>query len=501
MQETPYTHEPVEGPLLRAARPVLEQARHELDGAPVLLLLADGAADVVDAQFADRAVRRELTGLGITVGLRAGEERLGTNALGTPAATGRGVLVRGPDHFMPELSPYTCYGHPVVHPVTRRLAGVLDISSRTAEEHPLLRPLTRRMVRDIEERLTRSAPRSQLRLLTAFQSAASRGGHAVMAIGHGLVLSTPPALDLLHPEDHALVRGHAEALPPAGEAVHRLRLASGRTVRVRCERLGGSEGVLIRLTPEQGPRGGAATGTGAAWPLLIVGEPGSGRTTAARRAAGPGARTVDAAEAPGQGGPAWAAAVGALLETEGPAVVVENVHLLSEQLGTLLARELPVARPRVVLTSSPGDRLDGVHAALAAACAARQELVPLRRRRQDIPRLAERMLADAAGFGRLRLASETLRVLAAQPWPGNLAELREVVRRLSELRSAGDIVPSDLPVSHRTAPPPASPFRQAEREIIVAALDAAGGNKAQAARALGMSRSTLYNRLRALRIH
>ena len=61
--------------------------------------------------------------------------------------------------------------------------------------------------------------------------------------------------------------------------------------------------------------------------------------------------------------------------------------------------------------------------------------------------------------GHTRLTAETLRSLAEQPWPGNLAELRRVIAAVAELRSAGDIIPSDLPASHRGRPAPASPFR------------------------------------------
>ncbi|MFC7010842.1 helix-turn-helix domain-containing protein [Streptomyces viridiviolaceus] len=478
----------------------MEQVNRELDGAPALLFLADPSACIVDARYANRSVHQEITGLGMTVGVRAGEDQLGTNALGTPAATGRDVLVRGSDHVLPAFSAFTCYGHPVVHPVTRRLEGVLSIGCRSPEEHPLLRPLARRVVQDIEDRLQRDTSHVQRLLVAAFQTAARRRGRAVMVIGQGLVLSTPPALDLLQPADHENVRARAQTTSSAGETVQRLTLGSGRTVRLRCRRIDGTEGVLVHIVPDQ-DTSPHEPGPGTAWPLLIVGEPGSGRTTAARRAAGFGARTLDAADVLGQGEPAWAKTVGALLQTDGPAVIIENLHLLSEQLGMLLTRCLRVARRAVVLTSSPGDHLDGVHAPVVAECAARQDLVPLRRRRHEIPALAQKMLTDIKGPGRLRLTSETLHVLADQPWPGNLSELRRVVRTLTEVRSAGDIIPSDLPVSHRGTAPPASPFLQAEREIIVAAIDAAGGNKVQAARALGMSRSTLYNRMRALRIH
>jgi transcriptional regulator of acetoin/glycerol metabolism len=154
----------------------------------------------------------------------------------------------------------------------------------------------------------------------------------------------------------------------------------------------------------------------------------------------------------------------------------------------------------VALTSTPGDHLDGVHAPLVVMCGDRRDLLPLRRRRHEIPKLAQRMLAEVTDAGRARLTSDTLRTLAAQPWPGNLAELRRVVETVAGIRSAGDIIPSDLPSSHRRSAEPASPLRQAEREVVVAALEAAGGNRLQAARALGVSRSTLYNRMRALRI-
>ncbi|WP_439678428.1 sigma-54-dependent Fis family transcriptional regulator [Embleya sp. MST-111070] len=490
------------GPLVRAARPVLEQVGRELDGAPALLLLGDTSASVVDIRFVDRAVRREMTDLGITVGTRADEENLGINALGTPVVTGRGVLVRGHEHSVSAFSPFVCYGHPVVHPVTRRLEGVFSISCRTRDEHPLLRPLARRVVRDIEDRLRIDADHAQQGLFAAFQTAARRRGHAVVVIGQGLVLSTPSALDLLHPTDQTIIRAWSETLRSVDEATLWLTLVSGRTVRLDCARLKEGDGVRIHIVPEQdAPRRRAGRAPGAARPLLIVGESGTGRTTEARRAAGPDATMLDAADVDRLGEQAWVGEAKTLLDSDGPAVVVENLDHLSEHLVTLLARFLRGTRRDVVLTTLPGEHLETTHAPLVSVYAARRDLVPLRQRRHDIAPLAQRMLADIAGPGRIRLTSDTARILAEQPWPGNLTELRGVVRSLADVRSAGDIIPSDLPSSHCRTPPPTSPFRQAEREIILAAIKAAGGNKLRAARALGVSRSTLYNKMRALHIH
>ncbi|MFF0488727.1 sigma-54-dependent Fis family transcriptional regulator [Nocardia sp. NPDC004068] len=490
----------VDSALLRAARPVLERACAELEGTSVTLLLADQHGRVVDVRCADRSTLRGVADLGVVPGIRLAEDEVGANAVGTPIETRQGLLVAGPEHFMAAFQGFTCYGHPIVNPVTRRLEGVLDISGRAGDDHRLFPPFARRVVRDIEERLQLDASRSQRQLLTAFQAAATHRKRAVVAVGHGLVLATPAALDLLEPADHAAVRLCATSGRVADAVTHRLTLACGRDVRLRCVPVD-DDGVLVDILPEQDTgRGGRRAPRAVGWPLLVVGELGCGRTTEARRAAGSGAEILDATETVRMGERAWAANAARLLDGAGSAVVVENIQLLSDQLTTLLARCLRATSRNVVLTSTPGDHLDADHAALAVLCADRRDLLPLRRRRHEIPLLAQRMLAEASPGGRTRLTAETLRVLAEQPWPGNLAELRRVITAVAELRSAGDIIPTDLPASHRGRHAPGSPLRQAEREVIVAALAAAGGNRLQAARALGVSRSTLYNRLRALHI-
>ncbi|MFD8245592.1 helix-turn-helix domain-containing protein [Nocardia sp. NPDC059691] len=209
---------------------------------------------------------------------------------------------------------------------------------------------------------------------------------------------------------------------------------------------------------------------------------------------------LDAADVLVQGTRTWTAEAASIFESAGPPVIVEHAHLVSEPVTTLLSRWLRRTPRSVVLTCVPGTEPARVPTLLDALCASRRELLPLRRRREDIPVLARRILDTTAVAGRVRLAPDTLRVLADQPWPGNLTELDRIVRAVAQRRSAGDITPADLPASHRAPRRRETPLRSAEREIIVRALEAAGGNRMQAARAIGVSRSTLYNRMRALRI-
>lgn len=487
--------------LARAAGGALRRAAAELDGSPVALVLTDHTARIVDLQCADGSIRGALDDMGVVPGVRLGEDVIGTNALGTPVETREGLLVRGREHYSSAFGRFTCYGHPIFHPVTRRLEGVLGIGGSIDERDRLPVPLARRMVHDIEERLQAGSPRAQTRLMNAFQAAASRRGRCVVVIGEGVVLASPAALDLLEASDHATVRACADSVRLDGEHQQSITLASGRQARLICRPIDRAEGVLVDIVLEK--HGVTAfsgfDGRQRDWPLIVVGDAGTGRTTEAKRVAGGTPTSLDATDTVLRGDSGWAKELCSVLAADGPTVIIENIELISDRMTSLLARRLQTTPRRVVLTSTPGEHLDAVHAPLLALCNDRRDLLPLRRRRHEIPHLAQQMMDEVSGH-RTRLTAETLRLLAGQPWRGNLAELRRLIETLASRRTAGDVIPSDLPSTHRSGCSVISPIREAEREIIVAALAAAGGNKMQAARALGVSRSTLYNRIRELRI-
>ncbi|MEW2318231.1 GAF domain-containing protein [Streptomyces bauhiniae] len=123
------------GGLTRAAGPVMERVRAELDGTPFAFVLADRSARIVDIRCSDRALGGTLGDLGIVPGVRFGEDEVGTNAIGTPVETRQGLFVRGDEHFLAAFHDFACYGHPIVHPLTRRLEGVVNIGGRAGEEH------------------------------------------------------------------------------------------------------------------------------------------------------------------------------------------------------------------------------------------------------------------------------------------------------------------------------------------------------------------------------
>jgi two-component system response regulator HydG len=88
-------------------------------------------------------------------------------------------------------------------------------------------------------------------------------------------------------------------------------------------------------------------------------------------------------------------------------------------------------------------------------------------------------------------------------WPGNVRELENTIERCIVLGRREEIEAEDLPESVRaraTVPPEATERRsmaEVEREHILRVLHAADGNKAAAARTLGLDRKTLYRKLAA----
>jgi len=134
-------------------------------------------------------------------------------------------------------------------------------------------------------------------------------------------------------------------------------------------------------------------------------------------------------------------------------------------------------------------------------------LPPLRDRREDVAALAAHFLRGRAR----RLTPAALDALARYPWPGNVRELQNLLERLCVLRPQGDFDVADLPVEIRTGPATPAPMHlppegvnlyqvlgELEDRLIHEALERTGGNKNQAARYLGLNRTTLVEKVRKL---
>jgi DNA-binding NtrC family response regulator len=151
-------------------------------------------------------------------------------------------------------------------------------------------------------------------------------------------------------------------------------------------------------------------------------------------------------------------------------------------------------------------------AAEVAACRFREDLLyrlntieiripPLRERREDIPLLAARCLDRYAAHSRKALRGfrpEAMAANLAYAWPGNVREHDHALERAVLLADHDEIRISDLALvtgGDRGAHLDQLTLEEVERVLVQKALARTGGHVAEAARALGLSRSALYRRL------
>lgn len=271
-------------------------------------------------------------------------------------------------------------------------------------------------------------------------------------------------------------------------------------------------------------------------PVLLVADPGSavdriahmlhdhsGRAESAFVIANCGAvrRERAAAALFGEEGdgsrPGWLrlAEGGSLLLLDVPALPLDVQRELAEALGTRQARAVDGAGSypvdvRVIATAR--QQLEPLEQAgafdpelLRWLSALSLEVPPLRERREDLDSLVLLALDRACrvfGGEPIGIDAEAMRQLAEHEWPGNLRELQWVVDRAVAVASGDKVRAEDLPPLAPAADAAASadPFEgtyaELERRVLLHALERAGGNKSEAARLLGLKRTTFLDKLR-----
>jgi DNA-binding NtrC family response regulator len=289
---------------------------------------------------------------------------------------------------------------------------------------------------------------------------------------------------------------------------------------------------LLATSPSlAGPLRAATRGAVTEVPILILGEPGSGRSTlaralhsASRRAGGPLVE-VDVAVGPpalfeselfGHRAGAFTGAEtdrpGRVERAAGGTLVLDHVEEMPLATQAKLLRL--VAEGRYAPVGGDDLEADVRFMAIAeadleqrvASGAFRQDLYyrlevltvklpPLRRRRADLAPLIEALLADLGQrFGRpgLELTAAAREWMARYPWPGNLRELRNLLER-AVLSQTGSRL--DPPPPRGGAGRPRT-LEEVERREIERALAWARGHQGRAARLLGISRKTLWQKRR-----
>jgi sigma-54 dependent transcriptional regulator, acetoin dehydrogenase operon transcriptional activator AcoR len=495
--DVPFTDADPDTRLARIAVPILSRMAELLTGDGSCLALSDERGSVLWRWVSEPSLRSTLDELSVVEGFCFDEEFIGTNGLGTALETGRIALVRGSEHFVQRFHHVTCVAAPIRHPVTRRTVGAVNVTCRAEHTNPLLTVVVETLVEEIRAALRQAASHRERLLLDAFLAARRRGVGPVAIVGEDVLITdaAAAALEL----DHRDLWDEVRTLPEHGT----VELG---TVRAEVEVLrdgSTTTGALLTVADPAAPRPRPAPSTPDPWrvaarrvaqladrePVAVCGEPGVGKLTLLREV-WPDATVLDAATIPADGLGEWVRALRAV--TVGP-LVLTHLELLDVPAARAIAAEAVTGPLGVTVTVPEGGAPPAPASLLLDRLGAATVTVPPLRRRPDA------VAALAAEIG-LTLAVDALGGLRRHPWPGNLRELRRVLREAGRHARGGIVQVTDLPPEIATARRALTPLERAEAAVIASALADHGGNKSAVAKELGISRTALYGKLRAYRL-
>lgn len=531
--QLPYIKDPDQDtPLTRSAAPILRRLQDQLNDLPVSVILTDPHGVVLDRRTDDAALERYLDRVQLAPGFSYAEEYVGTNGIGTALEGLQPAAVFGHEHYAENLDTLGCAGVPIRHPTSGQVLGLLDLTCWRKEAGPLLMTLAKATAQDIEQELTSQLGQRELSLFTEYLRACKRGHGLVFALDNDLVVTNEHAREVLSPQDQDML------LAKAGEAMCRrehvtldVDLPSGGRARLSCTPVASAAGpaggvIRVRLTRraelpnvniDHSPMLPGVVGSGALWVhacqeisnhhsagewLLVEGEPGVGKHAVikavhARHCPTEPYTVIDFAAQDNDH--EWPQRVRRSLTDGEGTLVLRHIDALPNEYRPGLGRELSAASagatPWVVATARTGRGQIGQD--LLRHFPSSVTVPPLRHHIDDLDELVPFLLLQLSKDTRLMCARTTIQLLMRASWPGNITQLRKVLHKVMLHRRSGTVQPDDLPPECRSVTRHVlTPLESMERDAIVQALLDAEGNKTTAARALGVSRATIYRKIR-----
>ena len=511
----------------RAGLSSLQTVEADLAGTAAALVLADVHGRILHRTPTAREFAAVLDAASVVTGQSLAENTVGTNAVGTALVIRDLVTVVGGEHYQERFQDLAGIAMPVTDPVSGRVLGAVALLAPAGRTRPAHVALVRQTALLTEQRMLGLDAEAQQRVLARYIAAARAPGDPVFAVSEQTFHAGPAATRLLDG------MSHEDLWPPARDALTSrltaelvLMLPSGERVAVRLEAVEDS-GILVGaigevlsgaplLPPQPGGRvlsvpeftrwSPAARRTATALrraaeerqTVCVVGEDGVGKATTVRLVAAralPGRNLVGLD--PDEATPDRVA----VEITAGSPVLVTDAHTLRPHHVLALVNAARSAHGDGWLALTYQGQPDSLDETALGSRAKVIPASPLRARPQDIELVLPSMLRRYAAGRELRVSPAVVDRLRRNPWPTNFHGLEAVVAEMARNATSRVLGVDDLPeafgaILRRRL----TPMEWMTRSAIVEALRASGGNKETAAESLGMSRASIYRKIKAFGI-
>lgn len=527
--EPPFVREPnLDTVFARAARPYMAELSYTLADESVGLVLASG-----DGLVLDRSCEGDISAAFDTYGLHPGhscaEEFIGTNAIGAAIESRQPITVQGHEHYAEPLGGLSCVGVPVVHPISGALLGALDLTCWASSSRPLLSALARSTVRHIENRVLEESGAREHALLDAYQRTCRRTAKGVLAVGGDVVLVNKYVRQALDNDDQAVLVGHAiDLLVSSIVQPLTVRLPSGRSVRLIPVDVGleGSATVVFTVAADDpkpvralsaaaAPKLPGVVGSSTSWRrscaevvrrvrtgrwVLAEGESGVGRAHLLNVVATehlPGRSPVMIAVGDYDDQRELLADVASATDTDEFRLVLRDLDCLDAVIAEELRELLEARRQDGWVGGTTGAAPGTEPSPLRAVFDRVVQVTALRHRVGDLDQLVPHFLAQLTNGAGPTLSSEAADQLARYGWPGNVAQLRRILAGVVQKQRSGTVAVDKLPAECRAVTRRRlTQIEALQRDAIVQSLHDNAGDKSASAAALGISRATIYRRIR-----
>ena len=511
------------------AQPIMNRLKDEIADLSCWGFLADRACRLLTVAVGDFPTAWRVHRQNLRPGMCFAEDLMGTNGLGCAHETQQAFIISGTEHFRTDSEILTTTGVIIRDPFTKRYAGSLGVHCLREYGSAALLPLVVEIGRSIETQLLASRTDGERALFDAFSAAERRHRGLVVAVSRRLFVVSTRARALVREADEELLRDLAEECGSRERTVRR-DLSSGRTVSIRVHPVPQPKGefaAVLVLQPVDRPARRAA---GSGWapaagsedfrdrlrralrtrrPLLLTGERGCGKSyeaMAALRDLKPAGGIVEFDAAHARLDPdGWLRGLADALADDTAAVLLRHVTDVPPGLIGTVADLVPRARAHVVGTTTDDTAEDSAAVLVRESFPVTLAVPPLRKRRHEFAALCASILADLCEPGEepATLTPRAVAALMASDWPGNIRQLVQVLASARVHVTGPAIDLRDLPARHQRnrGSSPLDEVQAAERHVLQEALRKTGGDRNAVARHLGISRATVYRKLKRYELY